>query len=77
MISIIFNSVDQKILYSFACKNTDKFSQIEEKLYKEYPEYSKKKNYFISNGDVIDKNKTLEENKIKDNNIITLNIIEE
>ena len=74
LISVIFVSVDQKIHYSLICKNTDIFSTVENLLYKEFPEYKETENYFILNGVKINKYKSLEENKIKNNSIITLNI---
>ena len=74
LLSIIFNSVDQKIQYSIICKNTDKFNKIESKLYEYYYEYSESENYFTVNGSKINKFKTLEENKIHDNDIIILKI---
>ena len=70
ILSVIFSSVDQKIHYSLICKNTDKFNIIENKLYKEYPNYSELNNIFIVNGKNITKNKTLEENNINDSDII-------
>ena len=36
LISVIFVSSDQKVHYSVICKNTDKFSKIENMLYDEY-----------------------------------------
>ena len=36
LMTVIFTSVDQKVLYSVICKNTDLFSDIEKLLYKEY-----------------------------------------
>ena len=58
--------------YSIICKNTQKFTELEEKLYKEYPEYSKSNNYFIINGNRVNKTKSLDENKIRNNDIIIL-----
>ena len=72
LISIIMVSTDQKIHHSFICKNTDKFTKIEHLLYEIYPEYLETDNYFILNGNKINKYKTLEENKIKNSDIITL-----
>jgi len=72
LMSIIFISDDQRVHYSFVCKNTDKFKDLESKLYKIYPEYSKTDNYFLSNGRTIIKSKDLEFNKIKNSDIITL-----
>lgn len=78
LMSIIFVSRDQKIHYSIICKNTDKFNQIENKLYEneDYSEYSETDNIFIVNGLKVKKNKSLDENKIKDNDIIILDIRE-
>ena len=72
LISVIFTSSDKMILYSVICKNTEKFIKLEEKLYNYYPEYSESDNYFMVNGNIISKFKTLEENKIKDNDNIIL-----
>ena len=73
MMSIIFISTDQKIHHSIICKNTDQFTRIERLLYDEYPEYLDSENYFIVNGNRINRHKTLEENNIGNGNIITLN----
>ena len=72
LISVIFVSSDQKVHYSVICKNTDKFNIIENKLYEEYPEYLESENYFIVNGNKINKYKSLELNKIKNHDIIML-----
>jgi len=76
LMSIIFTSQDQKIHNSIICKNTDKFNKVEDKLYEIFPDYSETENYFIVNGNKINKYKTLDDNKIKNNDIIILNIIE-
>ena len=49
------------------------FNIIETKIYECYPMYKEKDNYFTLNGNKINKYKTLEENKIKDNHIIIMN----
>ena len=77
LISIIMVSTDQKIHHSFICKNTDKFTKVEYLLYEIYPEYMETDNYFILNGNKINKYKSLEENKIKNSDIITLNKFDE
>ena len=71
-ISVIFSSLDENILYSIICKNTEKFIKLEEKLYKDYPEYSKFDNYFMVNGNRVDKTKTLDENKIRNSDTIII-----
>ena len=73
LMSIIFISVDQKIHHSFICKNTDMFINIEKSLYDIYPEYRESENYFLLRGVKINKYKSLENNNIKDSDIITLN----
>ena len=75
MISVIFTSDDQKIHFSVICKNTEKFIRLEEKLYNDYPEYSETNNYFVVNGNRIQKFKTLDENNIRNSDIIILNQI--
>jgi len=58
--------------YSLICKNTEKFIELEKKIYNEYPEYSKTNNYFMINGNRVNKDQTLDENKIRNNDIIIL-----
>ena len=62
---INFTSSDQKINYSLPCVGNSIFAEIEEKLYKEYPEYRETNNYFLHKGQTILRFKTLKENKIK------------
>ena len=76
MMSIIICSFNQEILTSFICKNTDLFVNIELKLYEKYPKYKESENYFIVNGIKVNKYKSLEENNIKDSDIIILNPLE-
>ena len=73
LMTVIFISTDQVIHYSLICKKTDKFIKLEEKLYEIYPNYRECENYFTANGEKIKKYLTLEENKIKNSQIITLN----
>ena len=71
--TVIFTTYDENLYYSIICKNTEKFSIIENKLYDSYSQYSNSENYFIFNGRKINKDNTLEENDIKNNSIIILN----
>jgi len=73
LMSVIFTTYDENLYYSIICKNTERFSIIENKLYEAYSEYSNPENNFIFNGKKINKVKTLEENGIKNNSIIILN----
>ena len=72
LISVIFPSVNQEIHCSIICKNNDQFYKLEEQLYNEYPNYRNVENYFVVNGNKINRFKNLIENKIKNNDIITL-----
>ena len=58
--------------YLIKCKNTDLFVRIEEKLYNTFPKYKNHENFFLVNTRRIFRFKTIEENKIKDNDIISL-----
>jgi hypothetical protein len=72
MTCIYFTSTDQKVNLPIPCLKTDTFAEVEEKLYKEFPEYRETNNSFISNGTQILRFKTIEENKIKNNTPVIL-----
>ena len=72
LLSIIFSSVDEKILYSMICKSTDTISNLEKDLYKEYPQLSKTDNIFLYKGKEINKFQTFESYKIKNGCILML-----
>jgi hypothetical protein len=74
LISVTFVSADQKVFFSLSCKSNDKFYIIESLLYDRYPEYIEYENYFLVNGNKLNRNKTLQENHIRDNDTIVLNI---
>ena len=77
IIAIFFTSVSQDINRPISCKITDAFTKIEEKIYNEYPIYKNCNTYFTVNGNVINKFKTLKENRIKDGNTIIVNIYDD
>ena len=62
--------------YSMACRPTDLFSSLEERLYKDFPVYRNVKKIFMVHANRIAETKTLEENKIKNNDIISIFTIE-
>ena len=64
LMSVNFISVDQKIHFSVPCIDSDTFAEVEEKLYKEFPEYRETNNNFIANGDPVLRFKTISQNKI-------------
>ena len=73
LISIIFASSDQTMHYSMICKNTDTLSDLEKKLYKEFPDFIDSDNMFLCKGTLINKYKTFESYKIKNGDILILN----
>ena len=58
--------------YSIACKVTDKFTKLEERLLKDHPNLRGQEIFFEMNAQRIQKNKTLKENNIKQNSIINV-----
>ena len=72
LISIKFISGEQDIDYSIITKNTERFSKIEIMLYEKYPKYIETENFFVVGDNKINKHKTLEQNNINNNDIITL-----
>ena len=78
LMSLIFNSADQVIHHSVICKNNELFSNVENRLYDDgFPEYKESENFFTFNGLKINKNKTVEENNIKNSDVIILNVIDD
>ena len=76
IIAVNFVSLNNNINFPMACKKTDIFAKIEEKLFHEFPSLKSKKIYFIANGNKINKSLTFEQNKIKNGNTILINEIE-
>ena len=74
LMTVNFTSVDSRIQnYSLICKNTDMFNALEKRLYDDYKEYYDTENFFTVKGIKVHKLKSLEENKIKNNDVIILN----
>ena len=67
-----FQTFDGTIYISWVCKYTDTFSIIEEELYAKFPFLKNETNIFLFNGMVINRNKTLEENEIFDDDLIVI-----
>ena len=78
MISVLFMTQGNQdiINYAMACRTTDLFSSLEERLYKDFPKYRNIEKIFMVSTKRISRDKTLEENKIKNNDIICLFPIE-
>ena len=67
-----FISSDQIVHYAASCLKTNTFAEIEEKLYKQYPQYRETNNNFIANGTQVLRFKTIAENKIGNGLTVTL-----
>ena len=59
-----FISSDKNVQFSIPCIKTNTFAEIEEKLYKQYPQYRETNNTFLANGIQVLRFKTIDENKI-------------
>jgi len=77
LITIKFISTDQTIKFNTFAKNSDIFTKLENSLYEYYPQYKESENYFLVNGKKVNKHKTIEENRINDNDILTLGVFDE
>jgi len=77
LLTIKFISIDKTINFEIYAKNTEYFSKLETSLYEKYPKYKDTENYFLVNGKKLNRHRTLEENKIKDNDILTLGVFDE
>ena len=64
MATVYFTSSDQRINFAIPCVKYNTFAEVEEKLYKEYPEFRETNNIFIANGNQVLRFKTIEDNKI-------------
>ena len=76
IIAIIFYIPNKNINFPIACCPFDVFTDVEQKLYDEFPELKNQKIYFIANGNVVDGSATLEKNKIKNGTTILLNYLD-
>ena len=77
-ITVKFASSDNHInFYSIACKKSDQFNEVVNKLFKKFPQYKNKKIFFLCNANVVDENKTISENGIKNDNaiVVTENVL--
>lgn len=71
-VQFISQGINDIFNYGMACKNTDLFVKLEERLYNDFPKYRKLETLFEVNGRRILRFQTLDENKIKNNDIINL-----
>ena len=74
IISVLFMTQGNQdiINYSMVCRTTDLFSSLEERLYQDFPNYRNVNKIFMVRANRIFRDKTLEENNIRNNDIISL-----
>ena len=68
--------MDQKIIYAIICRKTDKFNNIENILYENFPELEETEEYensFKVKGRRITKSRTMAQNNINYSDIIVVN----
>ena len=70
--SVNFISSDHTVHFSIPCLKTNTFAEVEEKLYKEFPQYRETNNTFLANGMQVLRFKTIDENKIGNGLPVTL-----
>ena len=61
---VTFISSDHKIVFGIPCSGTSTFAEVEELLYREYPEYRETNNIFLANGKEILRFKTINDNNV-------------
>ena len=72
MMSVNFISSDLTVNFSVQCIKTNTFAEVEEKLYKQYPQYRETNNTFLANGMQVLRFKTIAENDIGSGYPVTL-----
>ena len=74
IMAVNFISMDSKIHFAVPCIDSDIFAEVEEKLYKQFPEYRETNNSFLANGQTVLRFKTIKQNKIGNGLPVTMNI---
>ena len=72
IIGIRFLSMDQTIDDILTCKTVDFFQEVEKKLYNKYPKLVEKNIHFAFNGNIINRDLTIGDNKIKHGSCILI-----
>ena len=62
--------------YNLLCKDIDLFVKLEERLYKDFPQFKEHETYFEVNANRIKRFKSLKDNNIKNNDVINMFIID-
>ena len=76
IISVLFMTQGNQDIVNYSMPSTDLFVRLEERIYQDFPKYRNVETFFTVNTNRILRFKTLEQNKIKGNDIISLFTIE-
>ena len=76
IVTVLFQSIDQKVQIPMTGTKTELFVKLEERLYEEYKDYKDSNNYFTVNGRMIKRFRTIQENKLNDCDKILMNVYE-
>ena len=76
IMAVQFTSIDQRVNRAFPCKNTTIFCRIEEQLYAEYPQFKEVNTYFTVNARPVKRFKSMQENNIRNGDIILMGVCE-
>ena len=71
-INFVSQGNQEIINYSLPCKNTELFVRLEEKLYQDYPKFKNYETFFEVRTKRIKRFKTIEENDIRNNDVISV-----
>ena len=77
LFNINFMPLDKSFIRPIICEHTDTLVTLEQKIYDEYPQLKEYNTYLTVGGEPKKRFKTLDENGIKDNSIIVINIYKE
>jgi len=72
MMNLNFMTNDENVHYSIKCQKINCFNEIIKIFFDKYPEYKKSENIYTIKGKKVDVNKSIEENNIHNNDIITI-----
>ena len=71
-INFVSQGNQEIINYSLPCKNTELFVRLEEKLYQDFPQFKDYETFFEVRTKRIKRFKTIEENDIRNNDVISV-----
>ena len=79
ILAVNFVSIGNKDIehYNLICKNSDLFISLEERLYEDFPKFKEYNTLFKVNGKTMKRFKTIDENNIQNNDVISIYLNED